>query len=103
MQKRTQGSDDKTCAWAQARHRFITQMQICMGDNPDLTKFKLDNGDVPNYFKREYLIAIDFNGTAFWGEAHRQCLVGDGRNPDSTQFKFPRNENGQYDEFGEVS
>ena len=103
MIKRAQGSEDRTCNWAQARHRFIAQMQVCMHDEPDLSKFINANGDIPGSFLLENLIAIDFNGTAFWDEAHRQCLVGDGRNEDSTQFKFPRNENGKYNECGAVS
>ena len=44
MTKRAQGSTDKNSHWAKARHRFIVQLQVCMGDNPDLTKFKKENG-----------------------------------------------------------
>ena len=40
MKKRAQGSEDKTYNWAQVRHRFITQIQVCMGNEPDLYKFK---------------------------------------------------------------
>ena len=76
MKKRAHGSEDKTSNWVQARHHFITQIQVCMGDGLDLSKFKNANGDVPDCFLLKNLIAIDFNGTAFWDEAHCQCLVG---------------------------
>ena len=102
MSKRAQGSTDKNSHWAMARHRFIVQMQVCMGDNPDLTKFIDENGDIPHYFRRENLSPVDFNGTAFWEEFHRECHTGDGRSTDSKQFKFFRNENGDYDEEGTV-
>ena len=103
MIRRAQGDFDKPSKWAEARHRFVTQLQVCIGDDADISKFIDKDGNVPDCFNKEKLDPISFKGTAWWDEAHKDCHVGDGRDKDSKQYKFPRNELGEYDQKGEIS
>ena len=52
MKRRAQGSTDKDSDWAKARYRFVTQMLVCMGKDPDLSKFKNEDGSLPDCFNK---------------------------------------------------
>ena len=72
MIRRAQGDIDKTSNWAEVCHRFVTQLQVCIGDDADLSKFIDSDGNIPDCFK---LDPISFNGTAWWDEAHHDSMT----------------------------
>ena len=72
MIRRGQGDVNKTSNWAEAHHRFVMQLQVCIGDDADLSKFIDSNGNVLDCFNKDKLDPISFKGTAC-------CHVGDRR------------------------
>ena len=51
IEKRPQGNTDANSNWAKARHRFVVQMLVRLGDDPDLDEFLLADGAVVRALK----------------------------------------------------
>ena len=104
VKRGVQGDFDKSSNWAEASHRFVMQLQVCISDNADWIKFIDNDGNLPDCFNKDKLHPISFKGTLWWWDkAHHDCHLGYGGNKDSKQFKFPRYELGVHDKKGEIS
>ena len=73
--KRPQGNKDADSNWANARHRFVVQMLMRFGAEPDFTISCC--GFIPECFNREKLTPMYENDIAWWDEVHKECLLGD--------------------------
>jgi hypothetical protein len=111
IQKRPQGTNDKDSTWARARYRWVTQILIRLGlhdhaENVQEGAVKLDllknaDNELPDYFNPYELTSLHLRAIAWWDEVHKDCFLGDFREGQSSQTRFPRDASGQYDPLGE--
>ena len=65
IEKRPQGNKDANSNWAKTRHRFVVQMLVRLGAEPDLDEFWLADGSVLACFDREKLTPMYEDGIAW--------------------------------------
>ena len=100
VEKRPQGNKDTDSNWAKARHRFVVQMLVRLGKEPDLSNFYLADGSVPACFDRKKLTPMYEDGIAWWDAVHKECFLGDFCEGSTTQVRFPHDANGKYNSKG---
>jgi hypothetical protein len=99
VERRSQGSDDPTSAWARARWYWNTQLLIRFDRLPseEIEKLKDANGNLPLYFQKNLLTPLNIEGIVWWDETHRKCLIGSAM---EFHFRFKRDTNGKLDNNG---
>ena len=101
IEKRPQGKDDPQSNWSQCRYRWVTQLLVRLGHEPDLTDFLNEDGSIPPCFDKTLLTPLNLAGIAWWDEVHKDCFIGDFHEGTKTQTRFCRDEEGNYDPKGE--
>ena len=95
LEKKKQGSRDKTSKWARARMNWVTYLLVQLGK----VKIQRDvNGNIPEWFDEEKVAPLELQQIVWWDETHQKCVIGNqllvGQDG---YFKFPRSENGEID------
>ena len=73
IEKRPQGKDDPQSDWEQCRYRWVTQLLVRLGLEPDLSDFMVD-GVIPPCFDKKNLKPLSLAGIVWWDEVHKDYL-----------------------------
>ena len=101
IEKRPQGNKNADSKWGRARYRWVTQLLIRLGHDPDLTDFLNEDGSIPDCFNKELLDQLSVEAILWWDEVHKKCYFGLLREGSKEQTRFPHDENGRYNPEGE--
>ena len=82
--------------WARARHRWVTQLLVRLGLEPDLLDFLNKDGTVLSCFDKGKIVPLRLDGIVWWDKVHMECFIGDYRQGSKTQTKIPRNPDRTY-------
>ena len=74
IEKCPQGNKDANSNWATARHRFVVQMLVRLGAEPDLHKFLLADSSIPACFDREKVTSVYKDDITWLDEVHKECF-----------------------------
>ena len=91
-----QGKKSVDSMWARTHHRWIMQLLVQLGLEPDLLDFLNEDGTVPAYFDKGKRVPLRSDGIVWWDKVHKECFIGDYREESMTQTQFPRNPDGTY-------
>jgi hypothetical protein len=104
LRKRKHDSKDASCPGARVHLGWVSQLRVRLGKHD----FKHDEDcnkhlaltSTPDCFDRSKLTMLSIHQIAFWDEVHKEQVVGV---TGDAKYAFPRDEDGAFDENGQVA